>query len=431
MLFRNVVAGGAAALALLAIACGSSNHDQGGGNGGDDASGGSNDTCPSCTTDSDCGGSRCVHLAGALYCAPACNSGNTCSTAGDTCVGVTASDGSQAQVCVPPGDCAPSASSSSGGTSSGGTSSGGTASSSGGTGSSGGTSSSGSQPVGTVGNDGGSLSSLLFAVVGDTRPPNEDEISSYPTAIITKIFADVQAHSPAIPFVVSTGDYQFSSTGSSSTASQQLSLYVQARAQYSGVQYVAMGNHECTGADASNCPSGSKPTANLTAFQSQLLAPIGKTLPYYVININATDGSWTSKFVFIAANAWDSTQSSWLSSTMAQKTTYTFVVRHEPTESSGNAPGVAPSDTIIAGFPYTALITGHSHTWDSFGYNTPKEVLVGNGGAPLSNSSKDYGYALFSQRSDGAIVMDMIDYQSGAAQSAFHKVVTADGTVTQ
>ncbi len=285
--------------------------------------------------------------------------------------------------------------------------------------------------MGSVGPTGGTLSTLLFAVVGDTRPPNEDEISSYPTSIITKIFADVQAFSPSIPFVVSTGDYQFSSTGSSSTASQQLSLYVQARAQYSGIQFTAMGNHECTGADASNCPVGSSPTANYTAWMNQLMAPIHQTMPYYVINVNATNGSWTSKFVFIAANAWDSTQQSWLTSTMKQPTTYTFVVRHEPTESSGNAPGVSPSDSIIASYPYTALITGHSHTWDSFGYNTPKEVLVGNGGAPLTNSSKNYGYAVFSQRSDGAIVMDMYDYETNQAVSSFHKVVTPTGTVTQ
>ena len=233
--------------------------------------------------------------------------------------------------------------------------------------------------------------------------------------------------------MVSTGDYQFSSTGSSSTASQQLALYLQARARYSGVQYTAMGNHECTGGDSSNCGSGNTNgiTANYTAFMKQLLAPIQKTLPYYVINIDATDGSWTSKFVFTAANAWDSAQQSWLQTAMAQKTTYTFVIRHEPTESSGNAPGVAPVDSILAQFPYTMLITGHSHTWDSFGDNTPKEVLVGNGGAPLSNTNKNYGFAILSQRSDGAIVGDMIDYQSLQASSEFHFVVTPDGTVTK
>ena len=308
----------------------------------------------------------------------------------------------------------------------------GSSSSSSGSGSSG-SSSGGSQAPGTVGPNGGSLSQLTFAVVGDTRPPNEDDISGYPTAIITKIFQDVQAQSPAIPFVVSTGDYQYSSTGSSSTAAAQLMLYTQARAAYSGVQYTALGNHECTGADDSNCPAGSgKPTANYQAFMTQLLGPLQKTLPYYVINIDATDNSWTSKFVFVAANAWDSTQQSWLQTTMGTKTTYTFVIRHEPTESSGNAPGVSPSDSIITQFPYTMLITGHSHTWDSFGYNTPKEVLVGNGGAPLTNTSKNYGFAVMSRRAtDGAIVGDMYDYMTLQTVSEFHFVVTPEGTTTQ
>ena len=69
------------------------------------------------------------------------------------------------------------------------------------------------------------------------------------------------------------------------------------------------------------------------------LSPIGQTSPYYSININSTSGAWTSKFVFIAGNAWDSAQSSWLSTTLAVKTTYTFVIRHEATEAN-TAPGV-------------------------------------------------------------------------------------------
>lgn len=370
-----------------------------------------------------------MQLASATYCAATCAGASSCAS-GESCVSAQTFDGKSTQVCVSANECGGTGTGSSGGGSSSG---GGTSSGSGGGGDSGSSNDSGGPVTGSVGGNGGSLSRLYFAVVGDTRPPNEDEVSSYPTAIITKIFQDVQAQSPAIPFVVSTGDYQFSSTGSSSTASQQLSLYLQARSLYSGVQYTAMGNHECTGADASNCGSGNTNgiTANYTAFMKQLLAPIQQTSPYYAVNINATDGSWTSKFVFIAANAWDSTQSSWLTTTMGKATTYTFVVRHEPTESSGGAPGVSPSDTIIAKYPYTMLITGHSHTWDSFGYNTPKEILVGNGGAPLSNTSKNYGFAVMNQRSDGAIVADMIDYQTLKPISTFHSVVTPTGTLTK
>jgi hypothetical protein len=418
---------------LCAVACSSSPSNLGFSSGDGGNRDGASPGCTTCVADTDCNGGRCAQLAGDSYCATESGSGSSCSTSGDTCVGAMTSNGQAVQVCVPPGECG--SSSSSGGSSGGGSGSGGSSG-----GSSGGADATapydagGTQPVGTVGANGGSLTRLLFAVVGDTRPPNEDDVSGYPSSIITKIFQDVQAQaSPAIPFVVSTGDYQFSSTGSSSTASQQLMLYQQARGAYSGVQYTAMGNHECTGGDSSNCGTGNTNgiTANYTAFMTQLLGPIQKTLPYYVININATDSSWTSKFVFIAANAWDSTQQSWLQTAMGQTTTYTFVIRHEPTESSGGAPGVTPSDSIITQFPYTMLITGHSHTWDSFGYNTPKEVLVGNGGAPLSNTSKDYGFAVMSQRSDGAIVCDMLDYMTLQAATEFHTVVTPDGTVTK
>src|SRR5207245_2657438 len=45
-------------------------------------------------------------------------------------------------------------------------------------------------PTGSIGPNGGTVSSLYFAVVGDTRPGNIDATSSYPTAIITKIYQD-------------------------------------------------------------------------------------------------------------------------------------------------------------------------------------------------------------------------------------------------
>ena len=160
---------------------------------------------------------------------------------------------------------------------------------------------SGTVPVsGTVTGSGGTLSALRFSVVGDTRPADEDDTSGYPTAIIEQIFKDVQAASPSIPFSLSTGDYQFASTSGSESA-PQLALYMAARAMYSGVTFPAMGNHECTGATASNCGPGSTDgtTPNYDNFIKTMLSPIGQTSPYYSININSTSGTWTSKFVFI------------------------------------------------------------------------------------------------------------------------------------
>lgn len=336
----------------------------------------------------------------------------------------------------------------SGGSSGAGSGSGGSGSSSGGHGSSSGGSSgssSGSSGCttnngsisGSVGANGGSISRLLFGVVGDTRPPNEDDVSGYPTSIITKIYQDIEAFSPHPPFALATGDYMFSSTGSGSTASQQVGIYMQARGAYTGASFPAMGNHECgvgsgcSGSTDCNCgPNNSGgATPNYSAFMSQMLAPLSQTKPYYSFNVNATDNSWTAKFVITAANAWDSAQQSWLQTTMAQKTTYTFIVRHEASDATPPLPpGVAGVDAVIANYPYTLMINGHAHTYYYY-YGTPNAVTVGNGGAPLT--SKTYGYAIISQRCDGNIVGDMYDYMSNMADSKFHFVITPDGKETQ
>jgi hypothetical protein len=55
-------------------------------------------------------------------------------------------------------------------------------------------------------------------------------------------------------------------------------------------------------------------------------------------------------------------------------------------------------------------------------------VVIGNGGAPLTGN-KNYGFGIFSQRPDGAIQVDMIDYQTGNAVGGyFHFAVKPDGT---
>ena len=427
-----------APVVLLAwpLACGS--NASSGASFGDDEGGtteGGGTSCPGCVTTQSCsGGAQCVELASNLYCAQPCGNGGSCS-GGDSCVSVKTYSGAAAQVCVPAGECGGGSSSSGGssGGSSGSSSSGGSSGSS-----SGGVGYDGGAVTGTIGNNGGTLSALYFGVVGDTRPPNEDDVSAYPASTIQAIFKALALPQFNPPFILATGDYQFSSTGSSSTAAQQLSMYTQARSVggYTGVQFAAMGNHECTGADVSNCVSGTSQglTANYNAFMSQLLGPVQKTTPYYAINVNAIDGSWTAKFVMTAANAWDSTQQTWLTTTMAQKTTYTFVVRHEPTEDyPSEAPPSTPTiDSIINASSYTLLIVGHSHTFGHYTTPYPREVIIGNGGAPLSNSSKYFGFALFKMRSDGAIVADMLNMNSPyATDSEFHFVVEADGTLTK
>ena len=275
---------------------------------------------------------------------------------------------------------------------------------------------------GPVGNDGGKVSRLLFACVGDTRPAVEDDTASYPVEVVARIYGDIEALSPRPSFVVSTGDYLFASGRRGDIAAAQLDLYMRARALYSGAFFPAMGNHECTGATVSNCAL--TPTATYSIFLQSVLGSIDRAVPYYAVRIDAIDASWSAKVVFVAANAWSSAQQTWLEGALSVSTTYTFVVRHEPA-SETEAPGVAPSETLMARHPYTLAIVGHTHTYGHY-RDHPREVLIGNGGAPLS--SKTFGFGVFAQAPDGTIVVDMVDWQSGERDPAFHFVVAPDGT---
>lgn len=273
---------------------------------------------------------------------------------------------------------------------------------------------------------GGPIPSLRFAVVGDTRPPSPDDTSGYPNAIITKIYADVEATSPHPEFVVATGDYMFADTNHQQQQAQ-LNLYMQARAQFNGLLYPAMGNHECTGATDSNCGPGSTDgiTPNESDFITTMLHPLGLTTPYYSEHFSATDNSWTAKLVVVACNAWSSTQGTWLAGELSQATTYTFVVRHEGNDALATTPTppCTASQTIIDAHPLTLLIVGHTHKYAH--YASDKEIIVGNGGAPLV-STTNYGYVIVSRNASGTLTITAHDYMTNAAVDTF--TIQANGT---
>lgn len=357
--------------------------------------------CTLCVHDSDCAGGLCAQYQSDTFCAPKCGSGTACA-AHEVCADVTSTHGKAEKACIPATDvCGPSPGPTPGG--------------------------SGAIPShgavsGTVNTNGGTLSRLQFAIIGDTRPPVINDTRGYPSATIHQIYSDITALK--VPFVVGSGDYLFSA-GNGTQAAPQLDLYLAARAQFPGPFFPAIGNHECDGNVTSNCGAGNKngETTNYKEYVSKLLTPIGQREPWYTIDVNAKDGSWTAKFLFVAANAWSTAQETWMKSAMAKPTTYTFIVRHEPSQAN-NAPGVKPSEAIMAQHPYTLAIVGHTHTYGKTG---PKQVTIGNGGAPLVGGAK-FGFGLVNQRADGAIEVDVVEAGTGKADTSFHFALKADGS---
>jgi predicted phosphodiesterase len=77
----------------------------------------------------------------------------------------------------------------------------------------------------------------------------------------------------------------------------------------------------------------------------------------------------------------------------------------------------------MAQYPYTLLIAGHTHTFAY--YKNERQMIVGNGGAPLAGSV-NYGYVIGRQRADGAIEFREYDYATNAVNTTF--AVKADGS---
>ena len=263
------------------------------------------------------------------------------------------------------------------------------------------------------------MPNLVFGLFGDVRPPHPNDTASYPDTVLRAVFAGVQAQ--GIALALDAGDHCFqSSTSSGSYCHDQFVNHFMAdrAANYSGTLLPTLGNHEACGTDAAT-------TGNCTSWTSGLIhdylvdivqPSTGQSaFPYYSALAN---GAWgTAKFVHVAANAWTSGQNTWLSGTLNVPTTYTFVVRHEPSNDM-RAPGVTPSESLYASHyasgTLTLSLTGHTHLvqlpggtqpyGDAYGATQAYETIVGNAGAPL-DAGPYYGFAVLTRRAgDGAIV---------------------------
>lgn len=252
-----------------------------------------------------------------------------------------------------------------------------------------------------------SAGTFRFAVFGDVRPRNPDDTANYPTAIVTGLFQQIAAQAPQL--VVGTGDYMFASSTNDIAVQAQLADLLGAEQAFSGPIYHAMGNHECTGATASNCPKGNE-TANVRAFMSKLV-PAGTTTPYYRVDVDT--GAGVAKLVFIAANAWSQEQADWLETQLSDPTAYTFVVRHEAA-SITETNGAVASEAIVQKHPLTLELLGHTHRYAKI---DAKHIISGNAGAPLSGGH--YGFVLVDLLTNGNLSVSEIDQATGAVDDTF------------
>jgi len=84
---------------------------------------------------------------------------------------------------------------------------------------------------------------------------------------------------------------------------------------------------------------------------------------------------------------------------------------------------MASTTATLANHPLTLLIVGHTHTYRHDAAR--KQVIVGNGGAPI-NTGANYGYAIIERELDGTVTSTSYDYTSHAVVDRF--TVKADGS---
>jgi hypothetical protein len=90
-------------------------------------------------------------------------------------------------------------------------------------------------------------------------------------------------------------------------------------------------------------------------------------------------------------------------------------MRHESVADMSEAECSA-SQTTIAKYPLTLLIVGHTHEYSHEA--SDKEIINGNGGAPLT-SGTDYGYTVITRNSDGTLTVETLDYEGGSTIDSF------------
>ncbi|GAC1343479.1 MAG: hypothetical protein NVSMB23_17350 [Myxococcales bacterium] len=264
-----------------------------------------------------------------------------------------------------------------------------------------------------VGRDGGAVDRLWFAVTGDTRPSTCDASDLYPRAAIAEIAASMRALH--VQFALDLGDHMYVCNGSSAEATQQMGFYTAAIAGGPDTFFLTLGNHDCGSSFArfgagKGCLEGSE-DANFRAY----LAALGRTLPYYAIDVDTAAG--LARFVFVADDAWDAAQAAWLERTLAEadaRARYTVIARHHPL--TGPRQGDPAIVQAIERHRATLLLAAHLHTYAHGADHGGRAVILGLGGAP---SSSPPGFATVLQNTDGSLTFTPRDARGAPIRSAW------------
>ncbi len=372
--------------------------------------------CHACQSDADCGGGPCfADSSGSHYCGQSCTVGGSDCPSGFSCIGISGTAGMTVASCFPDNQsCAltgppdqPDLASTTPGSDAGMT---------------GGGHDLAHAPCnkpagGNVALSGGTVDRLFFGYTGDTRDSSSTtHYSSQLQTVINSIYAQMATR--GVEFALDGGDHMEASNFTEATGNMQ--DYLTAASGLGKPVFMTLGNHECSLSFSQDCGGGEILTDSKgKAFMNALTQTVGATEPYYRFDVMTSTGKAT--FLVVADDAWDSTQSNWLTTQLTDadaNSKYTFVSKHHP-DGNTDQPTFQTIYNLVKSHKYTLFMTGHSHEYKRQ-YNDPRAIVMGLGGAPFDNPNQQWwGYFTAMQCEDDRVQVNVYDVSTGNVQDTF------------
>jgi hypothetical protein len=147
---------------------------------------------------------------------------------------------------------------------------------------------------------------------------------------------------------------------------------------------------------------------------------------YYDFTVRTRHGD--AHFIATAPNAWNDTQRAWLDRVLAVPARYTFVLAHEPPDSSRPSGSDAIEQAMMRrSGGITLRLYGHVHNYQ---HPLPNAIVTGNAGAPLTGTGSYFGFVIVQQQEDANLVVTAYEIGSPPmVRDSF--VLTPEGTLTR